>query len=193
MGFKKLVVWYIAIILCGLCAFTNNVLFDWFQTGLPQTTMIINVLLLLIFCLVNFVLAVMLYSRYGLSSFKPFVLSVVIIIFVFYVSGFLSDWVKGKRLDFNMVQYNQIIEQYKSDNFPESRDAYIIVPKSGYPACKIFIYKTSRDNLVICFHTGGGFPVKHWGYLYVSKEPIQSQDLSYQVVKIKSNWYRFFN
>jgi hypothetical protein len=90
--------------------------------------------------------------------------------------------------------YEAVVHEIESGAIPISSKASRISPAEAQTgAYRVFASRDNKDVLFVEFWTGGGFPVKHSGYLYVSSgvvEPGSFEDSNWPVKRReKAQWF----
>ena len=103
----------------------------------------------------------------------------------------------AKKAEFHNKRdkYNSFIKNLKQKKIPMSPDfSKVYLPTNYFDlAYNVRVKNDSNGVLAVEFMTGGDFPAKHYGYLYVSNEIKPSDEYIKRwwphIVSISSNWF----
>ena len=94
----------------------------------------------------------------------------------------------------SLPRYESIIHQIESGAIPVSGELRHISQVEGNWAYAVLAQRGTNGVLTVEFLTGGGFPVKHCGYLYSSSGVIESGSLADarwpKKHEVRPSWFR---
>lgn len=94
----------------------------------------------------------------------------------------------------SLPHYESIIRQMESGTIPVTQELRRIEQAEGGSAYSVLAQRSTNGVLTVEFLTGGGFPVKHSGYLYCSSgfiEPGSAADSRWRKKReVRPLWYR---
>lgn len=173
----------------------NATVFTFRLKPSPELQMLFMLMLLgmLLLLPVTFVLVFALWKRYRFRSFLPFCItaaSIVLLLPTARVSSFACDCIFRARLP----QYEAVIRDMINGKIavPAEGGRIDLPERYSHLAYATLADKDANGILTVEFLTGGGFPVKHWGYLYRSHGSLSEWEYADRwphQQKIEDHWY----
>ena len=194
LGLKNLILLIFGNLVLLVMLFVTSLCFAYRPNAYIQ---IIDMLLLfywLILVIVNIIAAAKFSSDYFYLQFVPILISVLTIIGTVQANK-LGHWQRIRVFHANLPQYNLFVKEIEKQLEKESsinlyRDD--IPDKYKKLARLVFAYKENNGSITIEFAWGGGFPVKHAAYAYLSDGQV-SNDFRKRwpyIEKLNDNWFR---
>lgn len=166
----------ITVLIAGLWFVVFTAFAAW-PTGLAQLLSMLLTLGLLVFGFISIVLAFTRWRHERWRSIIPFGACALAVILAPEVGSRIRQFMFHRSLP----RYESIIRQMESGNIPVSVELQRVPQAEGTVAYAVLAQRTN-GVLNVEFLTGGGFPVKHSGYLYCSSGVIERGSL------IDSRW-----
>jgi hypothetical protein len=166
------------------------VAFSGWQSLVTQLLSFLLSIGLLVFCAVSFVRIFTRWKRESWRSAIPFLVCVVAVFAAEVGGNSLRSFLFMRALP----RYESVIREIETGTFPVKNGETVAIPrKEETGAYAIFAYRTN-GVLAVEFLTGGGFPVKHSGYLYSSSGVVERGSIAQRRwprrTKVRPLWFR---
>ncbi len=158
----------ITIIVAGLWF----VVFIAFAARPSPVTQLLSMLLtlgLLIFGFVSFIRLFTHWRRERWRVVTPFAACVLVVV----LAPEVGASIRHVTFQRSLPSYESIIRQMESGTMPVTSELRRISQAEGGSAYAVLAQRSTNGVLTVEFLTGGGFPVKHSGYLYCSSGSIE--------------------
>jgi len=146
--------------------------------------------------LISFISGIIFIRRDKIRALVPFGICLLGFPTSIIVGSYLGNWVRDWRFQKNLARYNEVVRLVEKAEIKTGLlSSRIDLPPQYSDLAIIALGKTnSTGNATIEFIIGGGFPVKHSGYLYiwngkVESDPDAQRRWPYRS-QIDSNWFR---
>jgi len=144
---------------------------------------------LLVFGFISFVLIFTRWRQERWRSFIPVGACALAVVLAPEVGGLIREFIFQRSLP----HYEAIIRQMEAGSIPVTSELRRIPQAEGSLAYAVLAQRTN-DVLSVEFLTGGGFPVKHSGYLYCSSGAIERGSLIdrrwRKKREVRPSWFR---
>jgi len=154
---------------------------------------LLGMLLLLI---INFVGGIVIWKRHRYKSFLPLSICLFTVLFSFIIAPYVGSKIKDRIFYHRLYDYEKVISLFQEKELvaPHELGRVELPKKYQYLGYTVLAELDSEGTLTVEFLTGGGFPVKHLGYLYCSDGNIPPE-LKYRkrwpyLSRINDNWFR---
>jgi len=152
--------------------------------------------LVLILLLVSLVLGFMFFSKEKFRAFIPTLICVIGLPVELTIAGHVGAMMEKARFEKNLPRYMEVVRLVEKGDIKPSSENYsrIHLPEQYSDLAYNVLSGTNQNGIFIEFFTGGGFPVMHSGYLYVSNGQIETDTNLLQRWpfhnRMNTNWFR---
>jgi len=163
-------------------------------TNLQLISMATNAGVLLLF-LISFVAGLCFCSRDKFRAFIPVAICLVGFPVSWFVAGRLGVAFKDRRFEKNLPRYTEVVrlvEMGKIKKASSESDTILLPSQYSDLAIQAWAITNSEGSVIVGFVTGGGFPVKHSGLLYVSTGSIENSGMLLRwprYRRLNENWF----
>lgn len=179
----------ITVVIAGLWF----LVFTAFVARPSPSTQLLSMLLTLGLFVFGFISFVRVFTHWHRERWRALVpLSVCVLVVV--LAPELGAAIRQLIFQRSLPRYESIIRQIESGAIPVSSELRHISQAEGAWAYAVLARRGTNGVLTVEFLTGGGFPVKHSGYLYCSSGVIESGSLADsrwpKKQEVKPSWFR---
>jgi hypothetical protein len=151
-------------------------------------------LILLFLLLISFVVGICFFRRDKFHAFIPTLICSVGLPASIFIGSYLGVSIRDWQFRKNLPRYTEVVNLIeKGEIKATSSDPRIQLPNQYADLSWVTFAKTNNGSWIVEFNIGGGFPVKHSGYLYVSTGKIDDPETlerwPYRS-QVNSNWFR---
>jgi energy-coupling factor transporter transmembrane protein EcfT len=171
-----------------------SLIFAFIPNNKTQISLGLFLVIVLLILFINFIFIFVDFKKYKSKAFLPFIILLIIIVLVIRLNGYV--FIKLREIEFNKnyKSYQEIVQLIKEDKIKYANSNPIKLPeKYEHLAYSTFVFKHTNGEFYIEFFTGGGFPVRHFGYFYCSDDtkfyPKNIKERWPHLKKIKKNWF----
>lgn len=152
-------------------------------------------LILTFLLLISFVAGICFVRRDKFRAFVPAIICLVGLPANLFISSYLGVSIRDWQFQKNLPRYTEVVHLIEKGEIKASpSDPRIQLPNEFADLSLVTFAKTNNNGLIIEFVIGGGFPVKHSGYLYVSTGKIENDPDTFERwpyrSRINTNWFR---
>jgi hypothetical protein len=164
------------------------------NTGAQLFDMLI-VLILIFLLLVSVIAGICFARRDKFRAFVPAIICLVGLPASLFIASYLGVSIRDWQFRKNLPRYDEIVHLIeKGELKANASDPRIPLPNQFADLSLATFADTNNNGLTVEFIVGGGFPVKHSGYLYVSTGKIENDPKTVErwpyYSQINSNWFR---
>ncbi len=167
--------------------------FAAFAAHPSPVTQLFSMLLTLGLLVFGFICSVRVFTHWQRERWRTLVpvgVSVLVVVFAPVVGAAIRHFTFQRALP----NYEALIKQMEAGSVPVSSELRRISQAEGSLAYTVLAQRGTNGVLTVEFLTGGGFPVKHSGYLYCSSDVIERGSLADsrwpRRRAVKPLWYR---
>jgi hypothetical protein len=165
------------------------------NTGAQLLGMLI-VLILIFLLLVSFIAGICFVRRDKFRAFIPAAICLVGLPANLFIASYLGVSIRDWQFQKNLPRYSEVVHLVEKGEIKTGSSlSKVELPQQYSNLALIALGKTnSESGATIEFIIGGGFPVKHSGYLYISSGKIENDPEMLERwpyrSQIKTNWFR---
>ena len=164
------------------------------NTGAQLLGMLID-LILIFLLLASFIAGICFVPRDKFRAFIPAAICLVGLPANLFIASYLGVTIRDWQFRKNLPRYMEVVQLIEKGEIKASpSDPRIQLPNQYTDLSLVTFAKTNNDSWIIEFNIGGGFPVKHSGYLYVSTGKIDNDPETLERwpyrSQISTNWFR---
>lgn len=163
----------ITLLIAGLW-FLATTAFAAYPSGITQPLSIVLTLGLLVFGFISFIRVFTHWRRQRWQSVIPVGACILVVV----LAPEVGVVIRQATYQRSLPGYEAIIHQIESGSIPVSAELRRISQAEGSLGYRVFAQRSTNGVLTVEFLTGGGFPVKHSGYLYCSSGVIEKGSLA---------------